>query len=120
MKKLLSILVASLALITTTAKANFVSGQQTTPFRFIKNNLTIQPNAATKDIKIIFTAATATEGVIAVIDESGKKVLQQNAKITTGNNSINIDNFHSLHEGNYTIQLTSNNEVRSTRFTVWK
>ena len=78
------------------------------------------PNAATKDIKIILVKDKATEATIEVIDENGKKVLQQSAQLTAGNNNINIDNFHSLNEGTYTIKLISNNETQTSKFLFWK
>jgi hypothetical protein len=85
-----------------------------------KKGLSIMPNAATKDIKIILVTGKAAEATIEVIDESGKKVLQQSAQLTAGNNNINIDNFHSLNEGTYTIKLISNNETQTSRFLFWK
>ena len=78
------------------------------------------PNAATKDIKIILVNDKATEATIEVIDENGKKVLQQSAQLTAGNNNINIDNFQSLNEGTYTIKLISNNETQTSKFLFWK
>jgi Secretion system C-terminal sorting domain len=120
MKKIFSILTVSFALITIISKATLLNYPQQRQPGFIKNDLTVQPNAVTKDVKILFKSAVATNAVVTVTDENGKKVLQLTAKITAGNNNINIDNFHSLHEGNYTIQLTSNNEIHSTRFLIWK
>ena len=85
-----------------------------------KKGLSIMPNAATKDIKIIFSIYQAANAKIEVIDENGKKVLGQSAILTAGTNSINIDNFHSLNEGTYTIQLISNNETQTSKFLYWK
>ena len=120
MKKILSILIVSFVLITTTVRANSVNHAQIFSFSFLMNDLAVMPNAATKDIKIIFKSAASGNGVIEVLDENGKKVLQQTAKIEAGNNDINIDNFHSLNEGNYTIQLITNNETHSAKFLIWK
>ena len=75
--------------------------------------------AATNDVKISFNAPAVGDAVIMVLDENGKKVLQQTAKINIGNNSINIDNFHTLNEGNYTIQLINNNKTHSSKFLIW-
>ena len=118
MKKILSILILSFVLITTTVRGNSVNHVQILPF--LMNDLAVMPNAATKDIKIIFKSAASGNGVIEVLDENGKKVLQQTAKIEAGNNDINIDNFHSLNEGNYTIQLITSNETHSAKFLIWK
>ena len=120
MKKILSILIASITLITVTIRGNSVNEIQTFSATFLKNELTIMPDAATKDVKIIFKAAASGDAMITILDENGKKVLQQTTKIEKGNNNINIDNFHSLDEGNYTIQLINNNEAYSTKFLIWK
>ena len=120
MKKILSILIASITLITVTVRGNSVNDIQTFSATFLKNDLTIMPDAATKDVKIIFKAAASGDAMITILDENGKKVLQQTTKIEEGNNNINIDNFHSLNEGNYTIQLINNNEAYSTKFLIWK
>jgi hypothetical protein len=85
-----------------------------------KKGLSIMPNAATKDIKIILVKDKATEATIEVIDENGKKVLQQSAQLAAGNNNINVDNFHSLNEGTYIIKLITNNEIQTSRFLFWK
>ena len=144
MKKILTFLFASVAIITVKAQTNSdVAIQQgitatayktvsllTEPFTTsisdkksestAKKGLSIMPNAATKDIKIILVNDKATEATIEVIDENGKKVLQQSAQLTAGNNNINIDNFHSLNEGTYTIKLISNNETQTSKFLFWK
>lgn len=120
MKKIFTILFASFVLITISTNGNSENYTKMGLAIFLKHDLTIMPNAATKDVKIIFKATIAGEAVIAVLDESGKKVLQQSVTIALGNNNINIDNFHSLNEGNYTIELISNNETHSTKFIFWK
>ena len=89
--------------------------------RFIdKKGISIMPNAATNDVKIIFKTANATTGSIAVLDESGKNILQQNTLITAGNNNININDFHKLSEGTYTVQLLSDHKTYFSTFMVWK
>ncbi len=85
-----------------------------------KKGMSIMPNAATKDIKIILIKDKATEATIEVIDENGKKVLQQSTQLTAGNNNINVENFHSLNEGTYTIKLIANNETQTSKFLFWK
>ena len=86
----------------------------------IKKGLTIMPNATTQDVKIIFKTDKAAAAKIIVSDENGKKVLQQDAQIVEGNNNINIDNFHTLNDGTYTIQLISNSETYTSSFMIWK
>ena len=86
----------------------------------LKKGITIMPNAATQDVKIIFKTDKSAVAKIMVLDESGKNVLQQDAQIAEGNNNINIDNFHSLHDGTYTIQLITNKETYASTFIIWK
>lgn len=86
----------------------------------IKKGITIMPNATTKDVKIIFKTDKAAAAKIIVLDENGKKVLQQNTQIVEGNNNINIDNFHTLNDGTYTIQFISNSETYTSSFIIWK
>jgi len=144
MKKILTFLFALIAMITVKAQTNsdvaIQKGVTTTGYKTAslltepatisisdnisegtaKKGLSIMPNAVTKDIKIILVKDQATEATIEVIDENGKKVLQQSAQLIAGNNNINIDNFHSLNEGTYTIKLISNNETRTSKFLFWK
>lgn len=119
MKTILSFLIASFVFITITAKGNSVNDTKAISSITIKDDLTILPNAATNDVKISFNAPAVGDALIMVLDENGKKVLQQTAKINIGNNSINIDNFHTLNEGNYTIQLIINNKTHSSKFLIW-
>ncbi len=90
------------------------------PHSDIKKGITIMPNAATQDVKIIFKTDKAAAAKIIVLDESGKKVLHQDTQIAEGNNNINIDNFHTLNDGTYTIQLISNSETYTSSFMIWK
>lgn len=86
----------------------------------LKKGITIMPNAATHDVKVIFKTDKPAVAKIIVLDESGKNVLQQHAHVAEGNNNINIDNFHTLNDGTYTIQLISNNETYTSTFIIWK
>ena len=144
MKKILTLLVASIAIISVKAQKNAdIAVEQSTVASDYKTNrlvaeptetfvsdnklqgtakkgFSIMPNAATQDIKIVFSTYQAVDAKIEVIDENGKKVLGQSAVLIAGTNSINIDNFHSLNEGTYTIQLTSSNETHTSKFLYWK
>lgn len=141
MKKILTFLFASFTIISVRAQENTdiaiqhsatVSNYNTTSLvtepatnstlesKFAKKGMSIMPNAATKDIKIILVKDKATAATIEVIDENGKKVLQQSTQLTAGNNNINVDNFHSLDEGTYTIKLIANNETQTSKFLFWK
>jgi len=144
MKKFFTFLFASFSIITTTAQENFDTAIQpgTTVSTYkvnslfiehvtssttdnesqgaFKKEITIMPNATTKDIKIVFKTDKAADATIVVLDETGKKVLHQASWVSVGNNNINIDNFHILNEGTYTIQLISNNETHTSIFMIWK
>ncbi|CAN5357775.1 hypothetical protein BH11BAC5_BH11BAC5_06430 [soil metagenome] len=125
MKTILTTLFAVVSIISVNAQGNFdVAIQSSSVSNYThgieKKGITIMPNASTNDVKVIFTTDKATTGTVVVLDETGKKVLQQQATIVAGKNSINIDDFHKLNEGTYTIQLTSNNETYTSSFMIWK
>ena len=144
MKSILTILLASFAITFANAQQNFDTAIQpatsastkkvnslftyqtvfsTTNYPSygnLKKGITIMPNAATHDVKVIFKTDKPAAAKIIVLDENGKNVLQQNAQIAEGNNNINIDNFHSLNDGTYTIQLISHNETYTSTFIIWK
>ena len=127
MKKISTILFALFAIITVNAKGYFDNSlvskyviPGSTYRGIVKKGITIMPNAETKDIKVVFKADKEAKAIIVVLDEAGKKVLNQDALLNSGNNNINIDNFHTLNEGTYTIQLISNNETYTSTFMIWK
>jgi phage-related protein len=125
MKTILITLFAVISIISVNAQGNFDVASQTSSVSSYthgieKKGITIMPNASTNDVKVIFTTDKANTGTVVVLDETGKKVLQQQATIVAGKNSINIDDFHKLNEGTYTIQLTSNNETYTSSFMIWK
>ena len=99
--------------------ATFVTSDNI-PRSDIKKGIIILPNAATQDVKIIFKTDKAASAKIIVLDENGKKVLHQDTQIAEGNNNINIDNFHTLNDGTYTIQLISNSKTYTSAFMIWK
>ena len=146
MKKLFLLSVASYAVIIVSAQSNFdtasqppvtvityqsknlfaeqntVTGATNTSFQAApaKKGILVMPAKGTNNIKIVFNADKAADAFITVRDEEGKKVLSQTASLAIGNNNIIIDNFTSLKEGTYTIDMGSNNETYTTTFLVWK
>jgi hypothetical protein len=129
MKTILTTLFAVSAILSVNAAGNFntilptgssLTVNKTIAVRIVKKRITIMPNAATNDVKIIYTADKAAKGIIIVLDESGKKLLQQDAAIIAGKNNININDFHKLNEGTYSIQLISDNETYTSSFMIWK
>ncbi len=144
MKKIISVFALSIILIS--AKAQQKSGSTIAEDKQVTNNivtvmpaettaivsanasanvntsksLKLMPNARTNDIQIIFKEEKATEAIVTVTDENGKTVLEKKTNLSAGANTINVDNFHTLNEGTYTIQLACNNEMHSSKFIVWK
>ena len=146
MKKLLLLSIASYAVITVSAQPNIDTAEQTpvtvityhakslfaqqnnvegasnTSFQTApaKKGIWVLPAKGTKNIKVVFNADKAADALITVLDEEGKKVLSQKASLAEGNNNIIIDNFTSLKEGTYTIDMDSNNETYTSTFLLWK
>lgn len=144
MKSILTFLFVSFAIMSTNAQGNFdvanvstttnstdrithtfsehsiASTTGSTAHNIAKKGISIMPNAATKDVKIIFKTDKAATATVIVLDQNGKNILHQEAQITEGNNNINIDNFHNLNDGTYSIQLTTNNETYTSTFIIWK
>ena len=82
--------------------------------------LTISPNPASTNAQLKFNADKSGVATIAVYDASGKIVLQQQATVLAGNNSIAINNIVSLADGMYTVKMIINNESLSSKLIVWK
>ncbi len=145
MKKLFLLSIASYAVIIVSAQSNFntisqppvtiityqskslfaqqntVTGDINTSFQAsAKKAIVVTPAKGTNNIKIVFNADKASNAIITVLDEEGKKVLSQTAWLIEGNNNIIIDNFTSLKEGTYTIEMANNNETYTSTFLLWK
>jgi hypothetical protein len=84
------------------------------------NEMTISPNPSSTNAQIKLVATKAGAGEIAVYDASGKIVLRQQVTLLIGSNSMQLNNITSLSEGYYTIRLTSNNEIFSSKLLIWK
>jgi hypothetical protein len=84
------------------------------------NEMIISPNPSSTNVQIKLVATKAGAGDIAVYDASGKIVLRQQAALLIGTNCIALNNITTLSEGYYTIRLTSNNEIFSSKLLIWK
>ncbi|MEO5941972.1 MAG: T9SS type A sorting domain-containing protein [Ferruginibacter sp.] len=84
------------------------------------NDFLITPNPASTNAQIRFNADKAGQAQIIVFDAAGKAVMQQQANVLTGNNSIAINNIVKLSEGMYTVKMIVNNESFSSKLIVWK
>jgi hypothetical protein len=85
-----------------------------------KRALVVLPNPKTGDILVSFKAERAGRGTIVVLDESGTTVLKQKVQLVAGKNSININKFNDLAEGDYTVCLNTNYGAFSSPFLLWK
>lgn len=104
------------------AQQNIVTSETNTSYQAVLTikGISVMPSKGTNSIKIVFNADKAADASITVRDENGKKVLSQMASLAMGNNNIIIDNFTSLKEGTYTIDMGSNNETYTSTFLLWK
>ncbi|MBS1496391.1 MAG: T9SS type A sorting domain-containing protein [Bacteroidetes bacterium] len=80
----------------------------------------ITPNPASTNAQIRFNAIKSGQAQIIVFDAAGKAVLQQQASVLAGNNSIALNNIVNLSEGMYTVRMIVNNESFSSKLIVWK
>ena len=125
MKQLITALVLSFS-ITASITANPIVTDKT-PARHVhdkyeggKDELVILPNPKTGTALLSFKAEKAGKGMVVVFDESGNIVLKQQVKLAAGKNKININNFTSLEEGNYTVCLNTSHKIYSAPFLLWK
>ena len=125
MKQLITALVLSLS-ITTISTANPVITFKSPATHFTdkyaggKDELLIVPNLKTGAASISFKAVKACKGMVIIFNEAGDIVLKQQVKMTAGKNKINLNNFTSLKEGNYTVCLNTCHKIYSTPFLFWK
>ena len=106
MKALLTVLFSTILIISVSAK-NF-------------DGIKIAPNAKTATIEVRFNAKKATEAKIVITNEEGKVVSTQVAKLVSGDNAVSLVDVSKLEEGNFTVTLTTGNEVMTTKFINFK
>ena len=82
--------------------------------------MSIVSNRASGEAQVRFNASKNSEAVITVLDETGKVLLQQTSKLSSGVNNIAISKLLTLNEGTYTVSLTTNNQTYSSRLLLWK
>jgi hypothetical protein len=79
--------------------------------------ITINPNPVINGMATVrFTALSPGNYDSRVIDASGKIVLQQQNKISGGNNSISIIGMDRLLPGIYVLQVSNGGEIQSIKF----
>ncbi len=84
------------------------------------NEMTIVPNPSSNTIQVRVKMTKAAAGTITVLDNTGKQVLQQDASLQEGNNSIVLNDIMKLNEGTYTVKLLANKTTFSAKLLIWK
>jgi hypothetical protein len=83
------------------------------------NGITINPSPVVGGVATVrFTAPSNSVANFKVIDMNGKLVLQQQNKISEGNNSISINNLDRLQAGFYLLQMANGDETTTVKFSV--
>ena len=81
--------------------------------------ITLNPNPVSNGMATVrFTAVSAGNFDLSVVDLSGKIVLRQQNKATEGNNSISLNGLERLQTGTYLLQMTNGNERQLVKFTI--
>lgn len=75
----------------------------------------IYPNPAQAELRLLINAVKTTNGSLTVVDYSGKIVLNKLIALVDGENNVLL-NIATLQNGNYILQLHSNNETAVSKF----
>ena len=106
--KALIIILFSTILFSTAASANNFDGMK------------LAPNAKTATIEVRLTAKKAIEAKIVITNETGKVISAQTVKLISGDNAIALVDVSTLEEGNFTVTLTTVEDVLTSKFMNWK
>ncbi|MEP6711384.1 MAG: T9SS type A sorting domain-containing protein [Ferruginibacter sp.] len=80
----------------------------------------ITPNPSSTNAQVRFYSEKSGVAQVYVFDAAGKVVLQQQASVLAGNNSISINNIVRLAQGMYSLKMVTSNESYSSKLIVWK
>lgn len=82
--------------------------------------ITLSPNPVFKgtDATIRYTSGTSATVNIRVMDMAGRQVLSQQNNLTSGTNSIQLNNLNKLQPGLYVVQLMNGNDISAYKFSV--
>ena len=82
--------------------------------------ITINPNpvVSSETATVRFSAAAQAVVELRVVDMAGRVVIKQQNKAYAGNNSLALNNLHSLQPGVYTLQMINADEVSVVKFSV--
>ncbi|MGC4100218.1 T9SS type A sorting domain-containing protein [Ferruginibacter sp.] len=87
----------------------------------IKNSeMSISPNPSSTSAQVKMKITKACTGDIKVFDRNGRLVLNQQASLQAGINTIVLNNVTTLSEGFYTVRLIANNETFTSKLLIWK
>lgn len=85
-----------------------------------RKEMSIFPNPSTSHAQASFNTDKSGLANIYVFDAAGKVILQQQASVSAGNNSVTINNIVKLADGMYTVKLTVNETTYSSKLIIWK
>lgn len=82
--------------------------------------ITLSPNPVFKGsgATIRYTSGNNATVTIRVTDMAGRQVLSQQNNITSGTNSIQLNNLNKLQPGLYVVQLMNGNDISAYKFSV--
>lgn len=84
------------------------------------HGITISPNPViSSDNATVRMTATSNGNIeLKIIDMSGRVMMQQQTRVTEGNNSITLNNLDKLQSGIYLLQMSNGDEVNTVKFTL--
>ena len=83
------------------------------------NSIVLSPNPVRGSMSTVrFSAKKSSVAELRVLDMSGRSILQQQAKIYEGTNSISINQVDKLIPGIYTLQIQNDGEISVIKFSV--
>ncbi|MFZ1528497.1 MAG: T9SS type A sorting domain-containing protein [Ferruginibacter sp.] len=86
----------------------------------INKEMSISPNPSSSHAQANFTTGKAGVASIIVYDAAGKVMLQQQSNVNAGKNSVPISNITKLSDGMYTVKITANENIYSSKLIIWK
>ena len=84
------------------------------------HGITISPNPviSSENATVRMTATSNGNIDLKIIDMSGRVMMQQQTRVTEGNNSITLNNLDKLQSGIYLLQMSNGDEVNTVKFTL--
>lgn len=76
-----------------------------------ESSLSVYPNPVDSYTILNMVSDKSATGILRLIDNSGKQILTKSFTVTTGNNSVMVDQLGNLPKGIYVIQVMINNNL---------